>query len=119
MTMKIGINGFGRIGRLVLRATNSQHPDELEVAAINDLTDAKTNAHLLKYDTAYGPYPGSVEANNGDLVVDGRSIRVFSEREPARIPWSEMDVDVVVESTGIFTNATKPAPTWKAGPKKW
>ena len=118
MTMKIGINGFGRIGRLVLRATNSQHPDELEVAAINDLTDAKTNAHLLKYDTAYGPYPGSVEANNGDLVVDGRSIRVFSEREPARIPWSEMDVDVVVESTGIFTNADQAGAHLEGGAKK-
>ena len=118
MTMKIGINGFGRIGRLVLRATNSQHPDELEVAAINDLTDAKTNAHLLKYDTAYGPYPGSVEASNGDLVVDGRSIRVFSEREPARIPWSEMDVDVVVESTGIFTNADQASAHLEGGAKK-
>ena len=118
MTMKIGINGFGRIGRLVLRATNSQHPNELEVAAINDLTDAKTNAHLLKYDTAYGPYPGSVEASNGDLVVDGRSIRVFSEREPARIPWSEMDVDVVVESTGIFTNADQASAHLEGGAKK-
>ena len=118
MTMKIGINGFGRIGRLVLRATNSQHPGELEVAAINDLTDAKTNAHLLKYDTAYGPYPGSVEASNGDLVVDGRSIRVFSEREPARIPWSEMDVDVVVESTGIFTNADQASAHLEGGAKK-
>ena len=118
MTMKIGINGFGRIGRLVLRATNSQHPDALEVAAINDLTDAKTNAHLLKYDTAYGPYPGSVEASNGDLVVDGRSIRVFSEREPARIPWSEMDVDVVVESTGIFTNADQASAHLEGGAKK-
>jgi glyceraldehyde 3-phosphate dehydrogenase len=116
--MKIGINGFGRIGRLVLRATNSQHPDALEVAAINDLTDAKTNAHLLKYDTAYGPYPGSVEASNGDLVVDGRSIRVFSEREPARIPWSEMDVDVVVESTGIFTNADQASAHLEGGAKK-
>ena len=118
MTTKIGINGFGRIGRLVLRATNALHPDALEVAAINDLTDAKTNAHLLKYDTAYGPYPGSVEASNGDLVVDGRSIRVFSEREPARIPWSEMDVDVVVESTGIFTNADQASAHLEGGAKK-
>ena len=118
MTTKIGINGFGRIGRLVLRATNSLHPDALEVAAINDLTDAKTNAHLLKYDTAYGPYPGKVEASNGDLIVDGRSIRVFSEREPARIPWSEMDVDVVVESTGIFTNADQAGAHLEGGAKK-
>ena len=118
MSTKLGINGFGRIGRLVLRATNALHPGELEVAAINDLTDAKTNAHLLKYDTAYGPYPGSVEASNGDLVVDGRSIRVFSEREPARIPWSEMDVDVVVESTGIFTNADQAGAHLEGGAKK-
>ena len=118
MTTKIGINGFGRIGRLVLRATNALHPDALEVAAINDLTDAKTNAHLLKYDTAYGPYPGKVEASNGDLVVDGRSIRVFSEREPARIPWSEMGVDVVVESTGIFTNADQAGAHLEGGAKK-
>ena len=118
MTTKIGINGFGRIGRLVLRATNALHPDALEVAAINDLTDAKTNAHLLKYDTAYGPYPGKVEASNGDLVVDGRSIRVFSERDPARIPWSEMGVDVVVESTGIFTNADQAGAHLEGGAKK-
>ena len=107
MVTRVGINGFGRIGRLVLRATNSLHPEALEVAAVNDLTDAKTNAHLYKYDTSYGPYEGSVEANNGDLVVDGRSIKVFSERDPAQIPWAEMGVDLVIESTGIFTDAEK------------
>ena len=104
MTTRVGINGFGRIGRLVVRATLARYPETLEVAAVNDLTDAKTNAHLFKYDTNYGVYQGQVEANNGDLVIDGRSIKVFSERDPAQIPWSEMGVDLVVESTGIFTD---------------
>ena len=118
MTTRVGINGFGRIGSLVLRATNERYPDKLEVAAVNDLTDAKTNAHLLKYDTTYGGYPGHVEASNGDLLVDGRSIRVFSERDPAQIPWSEMGVDLVVESTGIFTDAEKAGGHLEGGAKK-
>ena len=90
MATRIGINGFGRIGRLVLRAMRDLYPDQLQVTAVNDLTDAKTNAHLFKYDTNYGVYAGQVEASNGDLVVDGHAIRVFSERDPAQIPWSEM-----------------------------
>lgn len=118
MATRIGINGFGRIGRLVLRAVNALHPDTLEVAAVNDLTDAKTNAHLFKYDTNYGPYAGRVEASNGDLIVDGKSIRVFSERDPSQIPWSEMGVELVVESTGIFTDASKAAGHLKGGAKK-
>ena len=118
MVTRVGINGFGRIGRLVLRATNELHPKSLEVAAVNDLTDAKTNAHLYKYDTNYGPYNGTVEANNGDLVVDGRSIKVFSERDPAQIPWGEMGVDLVVESTGIFTDSEKARGHLAGGAKK-
>ena len=118
MTTRVGINGFGRIGRLVLRAMVSLHPDKLLVAAVNDLTDAKTNAHLLKYDSTYGAYPGQVEALNGDLVVDGQSIRVFSERDPAQIPWSELGVGLVVESTGIFTDAEKASGHLKGGAKK-
>ena len=118
MTTRVGINGFGRIGRLVLRATKAMYPEKLEVAAVNDLTDAKTNAHLLKYDTTYGGYPGQVEASNGDLIVDGRTIRVFSERDPAQIPWSEMGVDLVIESTGLFTDAEKAAGHLKGGAKK-
>ena len=118
MTTRVGINGFGRIGRLVLRATKERYPDKLEIVAVNDLTDAKTNAHLLKYDTTYGGYPGHVEASNGDLVVDGRSIRVFSERDPAKIPWSEMGVDLVVESTGLFTDAEKAGGHLEGGAKK-
>ena len=118
MTTRVGINGFGRIGRLVLRAMISLHPDKLQVAAVNDLTDAKTNAHLFKYDSNYGPYAGAVEARNGDLFVDGRSIRVFSERDPGQIPWSELGVELVVESTGLFTDAEKASGHLEGGAKK-
>ena len=118
MTTRIGVNGFGRIGRLVTRATLERYPDKLEVAAVNDLTDDKTNAHLFKYDTSYGVYPGQVEANNGDLLIDGRSIKVFSERDPAQIPWSEMGVDLVVESTGIFTDGEKAGGHMQGGASK-
>ena len=118
MTTRIGVNGFGRIGRLVTRATMERYPETLEVAAVNDLTDDKTNAHLFKYDTSYGVYPGSVAADNGDLRIDGRSIKVFSERDPAKIPWSEMGVDLVVESTGIFTDGEKAAGHLQGGASK-
>ena len=118
MTTRVGINGFGRIGRLVLRAMIALHPDKLQVVAVNDLTDAKTNAYLFKYDTNYGHYMGTVEASNGDLVVDGRSIRVFSERDPGQIPWSELGVELVVESTGIFTDAEKASGHFQGGAKK-
>ena len=118
MVTRIGINGFGRIGRLVLRANETRNAGKVEVASVNDLTDADTNAHLLKYDTNYGQYPGKVEANNGDLMVDGRSIKVFSERDPAQIPWGEMGVDLVIESTGIFTNAEQASGHLKGGAKK-
>ena len=118
MTTRVGINGFGRIGRLVTRAILARYPDKLQVAAVNDLTDAKTNAHLFKYDTNYGVYQGQVEARDGDLVVDGHSIRVFSERDPSQIPWSELGVDLVVESTGLFTDAEKAAGHLEGGTKK-
>ena len=118
MTTRIGVNGFGRIGRLVTRATMERYPETLEVAAVNDLTDDKTNAHLFKYDTSYGVYPGQVAADNGDLRIDGRSIKVFSERDPAKIPWSEMGVDLVVESTGIFTDGEKAAGHLQGGASK-
>jgi glyceraldehyde 3-phosphate dehydrogenase len=96
----------------------ARYPEKLEIAAVNDLTDARTNAHLFKYDTNYGVYPGQVEDHNGDLVIDGRSIKVFSERDPAAIPWSEMGVDLVVESTGIFTDGQKAAGHLKGGASK-
>jgi glyceraldehyde 3-phosphate dehydrogenase len=118
MVTRIGVNGFGRIGRLVTRATLALYPNKLEVAAVNDLTDAKTNAHLFKYDTNFGVYPGQVEAQNGDLLIDGHSVRVFSERDPGQIPWSEMGVDIVVESTGIFTDGQKAAAHLKGGASK-
>jgi glyceraldehyde 3-phosphate dehydrogenase len=109
MATRIGINGFGRIGRQVSRAIIENYPRKLEVAAVNDLADAETNAHLFKYDTNYGIYPGTVEARNGSLVIDKKDVRVFSERDPSKIPWAEMGVDIVVESTGIFTDAEKAA----------
>ena len=105
MATRIGINGFGRIGRQVTRAIIELYPQTLEVAAVNDLADAQTNAHLFKYDTNYGMYPGKVEARDSTLLIDGKEIRVFSERDPSKIPWAELGVELVVESTGIFTNA--------------
>ena len=118
MATRIGINGFGRIGRQMTRAITELYPQRLEVAAVNDLADAKTNAHLFKYDTNYGIYPGTVEARNGDLTIDGRDVRVFSERDPAKIPWAEMGVELVVESTGIFTDGEKALAHIAGGAKK-
>lgn len=106
---RIGINGFGRIGRLTLRALNQCSDGELEVTAINDLADARTNAHLFKWDSTYGPYDGAVEANDDIITIDGNKIKVYSERDPGNIPWSDCGVDVVIESTGIFNDATKAA----------
>lgn len=118
MATRIGINGFGRIGRQVLKAINEHHADELEVAAINDLTDTETNAHLLRYDSTYGPYPGTVEATEDAIVVDGKEVKVISERDPAKIPWKDFGIDIVVESTGLFTDATKAAAHLEGGAKK-
>ena len=118
MTTRIGINGFGRIGRLTLRTINQYHTEELEVVAINDLTDAKTNAHLLKWDTNYGPYPGVVKATDDSLIVDSKEIKVLSERNPGSIPWQDYGVDIVIESTGIFNDATKAAAHRQGGAKK-
>jgi len=118
MTTKIGINGFGRIGRLTLRAIKQHRPDALEVVAVNDLTDTKTNAHLLKWDSTYGAYPGTVEASEDSITVDGKKIKVLSERDPARIAWKDYGADVVIESTGLFTDATKAAAHLKGGARK-
>ena len=118
MPARVGINGFGRIGRQVTRAVIEMYPQKLELAAVNDLADARTNAHLFKYDTNYGTYPGTVEARNGSLLIDGAEIRVFSERDPAKIPWAELGVELVVESTGIFTDAEKAAAHIVGGAKK-
>jgi len=118
MTTKIGINGFGRVGRLTFRAVNQYHNGEMEVTAINDLTDTKTNAHLLKWDSTYGAYPGKVEADSNSIIVDGKELKVLSERDPADIPWRDYGVDIVIESTGQFTDATKAAIHLKSGAKK-
>ncbi len=107
MTVKIGINGFGRIGRQALRAINERHPQDLEVAVVNDLFDPATNAHLFKYDSTYGKYPGTVEVKDGHLVVDGKTITVTAEKDPAAIKWKDMGVQIVIESTGLFTDANK------------
>lgn len=118
MAYKIGINGFGRIGRLVFRAINQHYGDKLEIAAVNDLTDAKTNAHLLKYDSTYGIYPGKVEAASDAIIVDGEKTRVIAERDPAKIPWKDMGIDIILECTGLFTDASKAAAHLQGGAKK-
>ena len=118
MTTRIGINGFGRVGRLTLKAINQYHNDKLEVAAINDLTDTKTNAHLLKWDSTYGPYPGKVEATEDSIIVDGKEVKVLAERNPGNITWQDYGVDIVIESTGLFTDATKAAAHLQGGAKK-
>lgn len=103
MAVKVGINGFGRIGRQVLKAIRDYHPDELEVVAVNDIGDLKTMAHLLKYDSNYGRFDGTVEVDGENLQIDGKSVKFFKETDPANIPWGDYGVDIVVESTGIFT----------------
>src|SRR3972149_4897820 len=118
MATKVGINGFGRIGRLALKAIIQRCGGKAEVAAVNDLTDAKTNAHLFKYDSNYGIYPGKVEAKDDGIVVDGRKIKVLAERDPAKIPWRDYGVDIVIESTGLFTQASKAAAHLQGGAKK-
>jgi len=107
MTLKIGINGFGRIGRQVYKAIHDLHPDKLEVVAVNDLTSPHTNAHLLKYDSTYGQFPGDISSTDTTITVDGKTIKVFAERDPAAIPWGGEGIDLVIESTGIFTDAAK------------
>jgi glyceraldehyde 3-phosphate dehydrogenase len=107
MATRIGINGFGRIGRQVLKAIGERHPGALEVVAINDLVDTETNAHLLRYDSNYGRFNGTVEVRDEALVVNGREIAVTKHTDPAKIPWSDFGVDIVVESTGVFTDATR------------
>ena len=118
MTTKIGINGFGRIGRLTLRTINQYHKDNLEIVAVNDLTDNKTNAHLLKWDSTYGQYKGTVEAVEDGIIVDGKKVKVLAEKDPAKIAWKDYGVDIVIESTGHFTDATKAAAHLQGGAKK-
>jgi len=118
MATRVGINGFGRIGRQSLKAMLERHPNDLEVVAVNDLTDTQTNAHLLKYDSTYGRFPGEVEATADSLIVNGHTVKVISQRNPAEIPWSDLGVEIVIESTGLFTDASKAAAHLQGGAKK-
>lgn len=118
MAVKVGINGFGRIGRLSLRTLLQRYPGQIDVVAINDLTDTETNAHLFKYDTCYGVFDGAVSHTQDSISVNNDTFKVFAERDPANIPWGDLGVDVVIESTGFFTDATKAVAHKNAGAKK-
>ena len=117
MSIKVGINGFGRIGRNALKAAFSKHP-EIDVVAINDLYDTKTLAHLLKYDSVFGTFDAKVEAKDSSLIVDGKQIKIFAERDLTNIPWKDLGVEVVVESTGVFTSKDKAVGHIEAGGAK-
>src|SRR3954470_11676886 len=117
MAVRVGINGFGRIGRNFFRAAKAAQA-EMDIVATNDLTDAKTLAHLLKYDSILGPYPGTVELDGDTIVVDGDALKVFAERDPAALPWGDLGADVVLESTGFFTKRDDAAKHLTAGAKK-
>lgn len=116
--VKVGINGFGRIGRAVLRIIISKYPDSLEVVGINDLTVPSTLAHLLKYDSLYGKFQGNVEVTEDAIFANGKEIKIFAEKDPGNIPWNKLGVDIVIESTGLFTDALKAKAHLEAGAKK-
>ena len=118
MATRVGINGFGRIGRQVLRAIMERHAGKLEVVTVNDNSDAKTNAHLFKYDSTYGRYPGTVEVTGASIVIDGNEIRASSESDPSNLSWGDEGVDLVIECTGAFTNAGRSAAHLESGAKK-
>ncbi|MDP8289400.1 MAG: type I glyceraldehyde-3-phosphate dehydrogenase [Candidatus Susulua stagnicola] len=118
MAIKVGINGFGRIGRLVLRSMIEREENDINVVAVNDLTDAATLAHLLKYDSNFGILSNEVKAEGDSIVIDGKKVKVLSERDPGKLPWAELGVDVVVESTGFFRDAQKAGLHLSAGAKK-
>jgi glyceraldehyde 3-phosphate dehydrogenase len=118
MAIRVGINGFGRIGRQVLKAMRDYYKDTIDIVAFNDLGDLETMAHLFRYDSTYGRYPGKVEVVDGNLVVDGDSIKALSEKDPANIKWGDLGVDIVIESTGIFTDRDQAAKHLQGGAKK-
>ena len=118
MPTKLAINGFGRIGRLVLRTLLERHKNDLTVVAVNDMADVKTNAHLFRYDSTYGVYPGNVETGDGMMKVDGRAIAVLNQKDPARLPWKDLGVDIVIEATGVFTDGAQVRAHLEAGAKK-
>jgi glyceraldehyde 3-phosphate dehydrogenase len=115
---KIGINGFGRIGRQVLKVLVENHKDKFDIVGINDLVPAATNAHLFKYDSNYGRFKGTVQVDGSDIVINGDKIKIFAERDPAAIPWASVGADIVIESTGLFTDANKAKAHVAAGAKK-
>src|SRR6476660_5030957 len=117
MAVRVGSNGFGRIGRQSLKALLERTPD-VEVVAVNDLVETEINALLFKHDSTYGAYPGTVDHTDSSLIVDGHEIKVLKERDPAALPWGELGVDIVLESTGLFTDATKARAPLDAGAKK-
>src|SRR5258706_2074853 len=117
MTTRVGINGFGRIGRQSLKALIERAPD-VEVVAVNDLVDTELNALLFKHDSTYGAYPGTVSHTADSLIIDGREVKVLKEKDPATLPWGDLGVDIVLESTGIFTDAEKARAHLTAGAKK-
>src|SRR2546423_6360100 len=117
MSVRVGINGFGRIGRNVFRAAQESSAD-IEIVAVNDITDSTTLAHLLKYDSVFGRFPGEVVESDGSIDVDGREVKVLAERDPAALPWEDLGVDVVIESTGLFTKRDDAAKHLDAGAKK-
>jgi glyceraldehyde 3-phosphate dehydrogenase len=118
MTARIAISGFGRIGRLVLRTMLERHKNGLRVVAVNDMAELRTNAHLFRYDTNYGIYPGKLEIGEGILKIDGHDIVVLSEKDPSRLPWKKLGIDIVIESTGVFTDAAQVRAHLEAGAKK-
>src|SRR5918911_4443176 len=117
MSVRVGINGFGRIGRNVFRAAQESDAD-VEIVAVNDITDAGTLGHLLKYDSVFGPFAGSLEIGDDSLTVDGREVKVLAEKDPAQLPWSDLGVEVVIESTGLFTKGEAAAKHLEAGARK-
>ena len=117
MTVKVGINGFGRIGRQSLKALIERSPD-VEVVAVNDLVDVATNALLFKHDSTYGAYPGTVEHTDDSIVIDGKAVKVLQVKDPTQLPWGDLGVDIVIESTGIFTDATRRRPTSTPAPRR-
>ena len=118
MSIRVAINGFGRIGRNVLRSAKKEGFTDIDFVAVNDLTDSHTLAHLLRYDSVHGPYPGSVETSDEGLIVDGDEIKVFSERDPAALPWKDLGIDVVIEGTGIFRDRAGAGKHLQAGARK-
>jgi glyceraldehyde 3-phosphate dehydrogenase len=118
MAIKVGINGFGRIGRQVYKAIYENYDEILEVEAINDLMDVNTNAHLLQYDSTYGPFAGEVEVRDDSIYVDGVRLKSFAEKDPAKLPWGDLGVDIVLECTGVFRDKERVAPHFQAGAKK-